>query len=160
MRTSATKRRYQTTAEGLKDLHTRLESLYAHRRRLTEELRDMVSQNDVSNVMYDYAQTVSHSHVNEIEHQINDLERIVSGAMIIRPPANKVGIGSRVTLKIDGKLRTYTIVGHMEADPLNFKISDESPFGKAMIGKKPGETFELAPRVGKTLSAVIVDIDV
>ena len=151
-------KKYQTTTIGLKDLRRHLESLYRRRQLLTEGLRDLASQNDVNNVMYDYAQTVNHSQVDEIESQISELQRILSRAVVVTPSADKVTIGSQVTIKINGALRTYTIVGYMEADPLSYKISDESPFGKALIGRKVGETFELSLQINNKHSATIVEI--
>ncbi len=155
----STKKRYQTTADGLQSLREHLAVLYMRRKQLTEELRDLVSQNSINDAMYDYAQTASHTRVNELEDQIETFERIVSTAVVITPTTDKVSIGSRVTIRLDGSQRTYTIVGNMEADPLNGKISDESPFGKALIGRRIGDSFELSLRLDRTQSATVVAIE-
>jgi transcription elongation factor GreA len=54
-----------------------------------------------------------------------------------------VGLGSTVTLKDDSKVLVFQVVGTIEADPLAKKISDESPIGKALLGKKEGEDVEI-----------------
>ena len=52
-------------------------------------------------------------------------------------------MGATVTVSLAGKKNTYSVVGAVEADPLNGKISDVSPIGKALMGKKVGDAFEL-----------------
>ncbi len=52
-------------------------------------------------------------------------------------------MGATVTVKLAGKENTYSVVGAVEADPLNGRISDVSPIGKALMGKKVGDEFEL-----------------
>ena len=52
-------------------------------------------------------------------------------------------MGATVTVSISGKKNTYSVVGAVEADPLNGRISDVSPIGKALMGKKVGDSFEL-----------------
>lgn len=64
--------------------------------------------------------------------------------MIKKPKdGSKVQIGSTVKLKGDGKTKQFQVVGTVEADPLSGKISDESPIGKALLGKKLGESVEI-----------------
>jgi len=73
-----------------------------------------------------------------------EIEDILKNAKIIRNSARStVGIGSTVTIKLAGKTTTYSLVGPVEADPLNGKISNESPIGKALLGRKAGDEFEL-----------------
>ena len=60
-----------------------------------------------------------------------------------------VELGSKVTLKIDGKEEVYRVVGEWEADPAEKKISHESPLGKALLGKKIGESVEVEAPAGK-----------
>jgi transcription elongation factor GreA len=95
-----------------------------------------------------------------IEGRIRDIESILKRIDIIDDDAgggNIVTIGSTVTIKIDGDDETYTIVGAVEADPNEGRISNESPFGKALLGRRKGETTEIHTPV-TTLKAKIVEI--
>jgi transcription elongation factor GreA len=95
-----------------------------------------------------------------IEGRIRDLESILKRIEIIDEStveANVVSIGSTVTIKIDGELETYTIVGSVEANPSQGRISNESPFGKALIGKKVGDMAEIITPV-TTLHAEVIEI--
>lgn len=97
-----------------------------------------------------------------IEGRIRDIESILKRIEIIDEEAtsdgNLVTIGSTVTIKIDGDKETYTIVGAVEADPANGRISNESPFGRALLGKRVGETTQIETPV-TTLNAEIVSVE-
>jgi transcription elongation factor GreA len=67
----------------------------------------------------------------------------------------KVAMGSTVTLESSGKTNTYTLVGAVEANPLEGKISNESPIGKAIFGKKVGEEVKLPN--GKTFKVSAIE---
>lgn len=69
-----------------------------------------------------------------------------------------VDVGCRVTIENNGKLQKYLIVGREEADPKLGKISNESPLGKLLLGKKEGETISLTLPAGIT-SYEIIKID-
>jgi transcription elongation factor GreA len=95
-----------------------------------------------------------------IEGRIRDIESILKRIDIIEDDAgggNIVTIGSTVTIKIDGDNETYTIVGAVEADPNEGRISNESPFGKALLGRRIGDTTEIHTPV-TTLKAEIIEI--
>lgn len=96
-----------------------------------------------------------------IEGRIRDIEAILKRIELIDESAasdgNIVTIGSTVTITIDGDEETYTIVGAVEAAPTNGKISNESPFGKALLGKHVGDTVEIETPV-TTLTAKIVSV--
>lgn len=97
-----------------------------------------------------------------IEGRIRDIESILKRIDIIDEDAggdgNTVTIGSTVTIKIDGDNETYTIVGAVEADPANGRISNESPFGKALLGKRVGDSTQIETPV-TTLTAEIVSVE-
>jgi transcription elongation factor GreA len=78
---------------------------------------------------------------------------------IIKKPRgdSKIQLGSHVKLKNDGKTKEFQIVGTVEADPLSGKISDESPIGRALLGKKEGEAVEITTP-NETTTYKIVDI--
>ena len=79
-----------------------------------------------------------------IERRLEDLEEIFKNYEVIKPPPKHkrhiVHLGARVELEINGQIDEFTIVGSLEADPRAGKISYESPVGKALLGKKEGET--------------------
>jgi transcription elongation factor GreA len=66
-----------------------------------------------------------------------------------------VQVGSSVTVKKDGKTMTYMIVGSNESDPVNNKISNESPMGHAFLSRGPGETVEVATPGGKAKYTIV-----
>ena len=85
--------------------------------------------------------------------RIAELENIIQYAVIVdesNAPSNVVTIGCTVIVTdANGKeLRPYKIVGSQEADPMNFRISDDSPFGRAMVGKGIGDMVEVEAPVG------------
>jgi len=78
-----------------------------------------------------------------LETRTLELENILKNAEIIKIPPKQerefVGLGATVLADLDGKEGEFKIVGTLEADPLDYKISNESPIGKAIFGKKAGE---------------------
>ena len=87
-----------------------------------------------------------------IEGKIQELEDIIMNAIIVKSGKSSdiIGIGSTVYATCeDGTKIKYTIVGQSEADPLNGKISNDSPLGEAFIGKRVGDNFELMVPAGK-----------
>jgi len=78
------------------------------------------------------------------EKRIGDLENLLRNARVIEDDALKssngvIGLGSKVTVDFDGEDEQYTIVGAIEAKPSNGLISNESPIGRALIGRRSGE---------------------
>jgi transcription elongation factor GreA len=80
-----------------------------------------------------------------LETKMAELENILNNYEIIKPPPkekqNIVNLGATVLTEIDGEIDEFTIVGTLEADPAKKKISNESPIGKALLGKKIGENI-------------------
>ena len=73
-----------------------------------------------------------------------EIEDILKSAKIIEAGSfEKVAVGAKVKIKILGKEHEYIVVGEVEADPLNGRISDISPIGKALMGKKVGDKYTL-----------------
>lgn len=88
-----------------------------------------------------------------VEGRILTIERLLANAVLIEgssdPTHETVGIGSKVTLvNDDGETETYTIVGSAEASPRLGRISNESPVGRAVLGKRLGESVEVAVPAG------------
>jgi len=148
------------TVDGLKKLEEELELYKSVRRRdVAERIKQAIEFGDISeNSEYEDAK-------NEqawIEGRILTLEKMLRNAKIIddeNNPTDEVGLGSTVLLRdleFDEELK-YTIVGSMEADPAKNKISNESPVGRAILGKAKGEIVEVIVPAG-TLRYEVVDI--
>lgn len=152
--------RFHLTKAGLLKLQEELEGLRQKRPQLVESIASAREQGDLSeNSEY---QTAKEEH-DMLESRIKELENIVKNANIIdnarKHSAAIVGLGSTVCLKdLDNSTElTYTLVGTVEADPFEQKISDESPIGQILIGKKVGDQVAL-PRSGGELVCKIEKI--
>jgi transcription elongation factor GreA len=141
------KKQFHLTEDGVKQLKTELEALLANRGTVADSIRVAREQGDISeNAEYQAAKQDQ----ERKETRISELEHILMNYAVIKKPkgSDKVSHGSTVNLKsAAGKEKTFTIVGTVEADPLNGRISDESPIGKALLGKKQGEEVEIATPV-------------
>ncbi len=130
------------TAEGLKKLENELNELKVVRRKdVAEKIKEARGQGDLSeNAEYDAAKEEQ----AEIEARILEIEDILNNAEIVSDEEidkDTVSVGCRVKLfdyEFDEEIE-YFVVGSTEADPMNFKISNESPIGKAIIGHHAGE---------------------
>lgn len=132
------------TAEGRAELERELESLIARRPEITEKIATARSYGDLSE-NEDYSAARGEQKV--VEGRILEIQEILKHAKIIRAgKKTKVAMGATVTIESDGKTQTYTVVGAVEANPLEGKISDESPIGKALMGQKVGDTITLPNR--------------
>ena len=132
------------TSEGFLELEEELNNLKTvERPSVIEAIKEARAQGDLSeNADYDAARNKQ----AEVEARIKEIEYMLLNAKIIeKNKAGVVGLGSNVDILYveDGQEETYSIVGSTEADPLENKISNESPIGKAIIGKKVGETVEI-----------------
>lgn len=136
------------TAAGKAALEKELAELIAERPMIAERIATARAFGDLSeNEEYSSARAEQ----KLAENRILDIEEILKNARIIEKPAgDKVIVGSKVTVEVNGKEVTYEVVGPVEADPLNGKISDHSPIGKALLGRKAGEAAELITPKGKT----------
>jgi len=129
------------TAAGRKELEKELEELKARRPELAEKIATARSYGDLSE-NEDYSAARGEQKV--VEGRILEIEDILLHAKLIKSgKREKVAMGSTVTLESDGKKNTYTLVGAVEANPLEGKISNESPIGVAIFGKKVGEEVKL-----------------
>src|SRR6187397_1449504 len=138
------------TPEGLEKLTQELELLRTDKRReVADRIRIAREFGEIAeNAEYDDAKNEQAM----LEHKIAQLEERLSNARVIQTrdvDLSVVSIGAKVRLKdVDANQTVeYTIVGSAEANPSEQKLSNESPVGKAIIGKKKGETVEVvAPR--------------
>lgn len=128
------------TADGYLDLETELNFLKNERRpEIIKALKEARAQGDLSeNADYDAARNEQ----AQVEAKIKDLEYQLEHAVIAdtKKGADVVGLGSVVTIKYDdGEEEEYKIVGSMEADIFNGKISNDSPLGQALINHKKND---------------------
>ena len=138
------------TPEGLTELKAKIEHLSTDRRReVASRIKEAREFGDISeNSEYDDAKNEQAM----LEKQISDLEEKLRGARVIDEKSvdtDQVSVGVTVHLKDQktDKSSKYKIVGSAEANPAEYKLSNESPVGKAIIGKKKGEVVEVsAPR--------------
>ena len=149
------------TKEGLDKLRAELEHLRTVRR---HEVAESIQQSrerggTVSNAEYEEAR-------NELaftEGRIQTLDNMVNNAIIIdenhAASADAVEVGATVTVQNqEGKSYQYTITGSAEADPSQGKISNVSPIGRSLLGKKVGEVTEVSVPSGK-IKLEIISID-
>lgn len=91
-----------------------------------------------------------------IDGRIVELEEILHGATVITThKRGQVDVGCKVTLHANGKREIFTVVGEWEADPMEKKISHESPLGKALLGKKVGDKVEVEAPAGRLLYKIL-----
>ena len=131
------KKIYQITAEGKKELEAELEQLKARRGEIADKISEARDYGDLSeNAEYDAAREDQ----GLVESRIAEIEDIILNAELIKS-SNKstIGIGSKVELKNGDKVVAYHVVGPVEANPVEGKISNESPIGVALTGKKVGD---------------------
>ena len=135
------KKSVNLTKEGKAKLEKELNSLIAQRPAVAERIATARAFGDLSeNEEYSAARAEQ----KQLENRILELEDILKNVKLIRGGTrSKVAIGATVTIRLGGKKQTYSIVGPVEADPLNGKISDQSPIGQALIGKKVDDSFTM-----------------
>ncbi len=147
------------TEEGLQKLKDELEYLkVVKRKEVAEALKQAKAFGDLSeNSEYDEAKNEQ----AEVERHIAELEDILDNIEIIKSNGkkNSVQVGSTVKvydIEFDEEV-IYTIVGSTESDPMENKISDESPIGSALLGAKPGDEVQ-AETPGGTLAMKVIEI--
>lgn len=140
------KKQYQITAEGKKELELELEELKSRRGDVAYKISEARDFGDLSeNAEYDAAREEQ----GLLETRIAEIEEIVLNADIIKASKKStIGLGSRVELKTGAKKTVYTIVGPVEANPLEGRVSNESPIGMALHGKKVDDKVTIATPKG------------
>ena len=151
-------KKFIMTYEGVKKLEEELEYLKTVKRKeITEKIKVALGYGDLSeNSEYEEAKNDQAF----TEGRIIQLENMLKNAVVVDEseiPKDKVSVGSIVKVmdyEFDEEVE-YTIVGSAEADPMNFKISNESPVGSALIGKKVGDVVEVAVPSGMSKFEVL-----
>ena len=144
------KKTVNLTAEGKKELEAELDALIKSRPAIAERIATARAFGDLSeNEEYSSARNEQ----KIAEGRILEIQEILKSAKIIKGgKRSKIDLGATVELDMGGRSVTYTLVGPTEANPLEGKISNESPIGKALLGRKAGEEFEFNNRQMKIVS--------
>lgn len=134
------KKTINLTAAGKAELEKELAELIAERPAIAERLATARAFGDLSeNQEYSDARAEQ----KNVENRILEIQETLKNAVLIKTnKSDKAAIGATVNITMSGKKFTYTIVGPVEANPLEGKISHESPIGKALLGRKPQDEFE------------------
>jgi transcription elongation factor GreA len=151
--------RIYLTSEGAVKLQEELNELKGPKRKeLAKRLRDAIQMGDLSeNADYHKAKEDQAF----LEGRIQELDYVLSNAEIIEDSASRdvIRVGLKVTVQEEGfDPEVYYMVGAKEADSRNNKISNESPFGKALMGHKAGETV-IAETPGGKITLKILKIE-
>lgn len=150
---------FELTQEGIDKLKAELDDLkYVQRPANIEFLKEARAQGDLSeNADYDSAREEQ----SRIEGRILEIENILKNVRLIeKDQSNKVSTGKHIVLTyVDlNKTFEYDLVGTIEADPLNNKISNDSPLGKALLGKGKGDLVTVVTESGKEHKVKINDV--
>lgn len=145
----------QITKEGLASLEKELDELVNVKRpKFVERLSNARTQGDLAeNSDYQNAK----DELEFLDGRIDELQDVLKNAVVATCNGNKnqVALGTKVTVKFNGKKNTFDIVGEWEADPVAKKISHSSPLGQALIGKKIGDKAEVEAPAGRVIYEIL-----
>ncbi|HEU5425160.1 MAG TPA: transcription elongation factor GreA [Nitrolancea sp.] len=137
--------RVPVTREGLEKLQEELEHLTTVRR--PEVVRAIAQAREEGDLRENAGYEAAKHDQGFIEARIRELEDLLRRVDVIEeneaPDNRRVRLGSTVTVEIDGVSETYTIVGKVEAKPGEGRISNESPVGRALLGKHQGDELTI-----------------
>lgn len=148
------KKQFQLTIHGKRELEEELEQLIDSRGAIADRIAEARSFGDLSeNAEY----AAAREEQSRTESRIAEIEKILASVEIIKADKTDdvVGLGETVVLKSGRTTTEYTIVGAVEADPMNGKISNESPLGKQLLGKKIGDKVSIDTPKGKTTYEIL-----
>lgn len=145
-----TMKQVQVTQSGYEQLKVEYEDLVNVKRpHVVARLERARGEGDLSENS-DY--TSAKDELEFLDGRIDELKSVIENALVVSDvpkTTSKVALGTTVTVKVNGKESEYKIVGEWEADPLNKKISHDSPLGQALIDKTVGEIVEVEAPAGK-----------
>lgn len=144
------------TKDGLEGLKKRLDALMKEKLNIYERLRSIDPREKVDHLL-------SVDEVRQLEAteaEVAKITEILRYATAINhtKKSTKIDIGTTVRLYSFPRYVEYTIVSSLEADPMSSKISDDSPLGKVLMGKKVGESVSFITRKGKESTYSIVEL--
>lgn len=142
------KKLFHLTQSGIDELTTELEILRQKRVVTAEAIKVARELGDLAeNAEYQSARAEQ----ERTDGRLDEIEHILANVEVIKPKGTKqISLGSTVTLKGSKRELVLQVVGTIEADPIAQKISDESPIGKALMGKKEGDDVEIVTPAERT----------
>ena len=149
------------TPKGLEDLRKEHDEIVKVKR--PEVVSRLSSAREMGDLSENAEYTAAREELAFIDGRIEELEGLLKQAVLITETAHGKGanqiinLGSQVTVKRDGKKEVYTLVGEWEADPVEKKISHESPLGKSLMGRSLGDEIHVEAPAGK-ITYQVVDI--
>lgn len=139
----------QLTKQGYDDLQKEHQDLANNKKpQAVDRLQNARAMGDLSeNSEYNAAK----DELAFVEGRIREIDEILNQAEIVenKNVSNQVQLGSSVTVEVNGKNELFQIVGEFEADPMNKKLSQNSPIGQALMDKKVGDLIEVNIPAGK-----------
>ncbi len=148
-------KKYYLSEQRLIDLKAELEELKTTKRiEIAERLKRAKEYGDLSaNAEYDSAREEQ----SDIEDRIDELEDLIKNASVIQKGGRSdfVDVGSEVEVEVNKKTKKFSIVGSSEAKPEEGLISNESPIGKALVGKKVGDIAVVSAPAGEIKYKII-----
>jgi transcription elongation factor GreA len=146
-------KQFKLTKEGIQELEEELKELVAKRPDIAERIKTAREFGDLAeNAEYSSARQEQ----ERVESRISEIEHILQNVEEIKKPRGEaeVHLGSKVVLK-NGKTKEFQVVGTVEADPMNGKISDESPIGMSLMNKKVGDEVEIKTPIDTTKYKIV-----
>ncbi len=145
------------TPKGLEDLKAEYDQLIKTKR--GEVVERLASAREMGDLSENAEYTAAREELAFIDGRIEELEMLLKQVVIIEETGHHksktVDLGSQVTVRVKGKKEIFTLVGEWEADPVEKKISHESPLGKALFGKVVGDDIEVEAPAGKMVYTVV-----
>ncbi|SRR5258708_936213 len=146
------------TQEGLEELQAELNTLTKVKR--PEVLVRLSEARDMGDLSENAEYVAARDELAFVDGRIDEIEEILKQVEIIKEVSKTSGkqvvvLGSKVTLHVGRKEEQFTVVGEWEADPMEKKISHESPLGKALLGKTSGDKVEVTAPAGKIVYTVV-----
>ncbi|RJR28427.1 transcription elongation factor GreA [Candidatus Microgenomates bacterium] len=143
------------TADGLAQLKSELDILVNKRR--PDAVKRVATAREQGDLSENSEYAAAREDLSLIDERIVELEDAINSSKVVSSNglAANVGVGVRVTVDINGKSDTYMIVGEWEANPKDKKISHSSPLGKALMGRKVGESITVDAPAGKITYKIV-----
>ena len=137
--------------------------------KLQQELKDLVDKKrpytvlrlQKARAMGDLSENSEYSAAKEelafVEGRVREIETLIKNAEVVEIQRNGeiISLGDRVTVQNNGTREEFFIVGEFEADPMQKKLSNTSPIGRSLLGKKVGDSVEVEVPAGKILYKVV-----
>lgn len=140
----------QLTKEGLTILQNELKDLQENKK--PKAIRRLQKARNMGDLSENSEYSAAKDELAIIEDRIFEIQETLKNAEVVEDHHNnhEVSLGSHVKVTANGEEKDYHIVGEYEADPTTNKLSTTSPIGKALLGKKAGDTVEIEVPAGKT----------